>query len=127
MLASLRSFGWVLGASGVVGSKTWEALVGTKFKGVTGNSLDQIKAFSLQPGERNQQKVIALGDMLMRIYPYNKSGAFFNVNDPVYGPQMQKFVRDFQKRAGIKASGVVGPKTVAAMNEVVSVFGQWGC
>jgi peptidoglycan hydrolase-like protein with peptidoglycan-binding domain len=111
-------------ASGIVGAKTWQALVGKKSKGVTGNTLHVQPAFSLQPGERNQDKLFALKNMLIRIYPY--SGQDTTSGD-IYTPELQKMVRDFQKRVGIKSSGIVGPKTVAAMNEVISVSGQWGC
>jgi peptidoglycan hydrolase-like protein with peptidoglycan-binding domain len=113
-------------ASGIVGSKTWQALVGPLSKGVTGNSLHVQPTFSLQPGERNQDKVFALTNMLVRIYPYGERGVFSDPDD-VYTPALQKMVRDFQKRAGIKASGIIGLKTVAAMNEVIAVSGNWGC
>lgn len=114
-------------ASGIVGSKTWQALVGTKPTMLTGGTLEVIKPFSLNPGERGGQKLDNLYNMIQRIYPY--AAQLDSLNDPsgVYGPGLQKMVRDFQKRAGIKASGIVGPKTVAALNEAVSVAGQWGC
>jgi peptidoglycan hydrolase-like protein with peptidoglycan-binding domain len=112
-------------ASGVVGSKTWQALVGKKSKGVTGNSLHVVPTFTLSPGEKNENKVFQLENMLIRIHPYYDGS--FDGQQGVYGPGLQKMVRDFQKRAGFKASGIVGPKTVAAMNEVISVSGQWGC
>jgi peptidoglycan hydrolase-like protein with peptidoglycan-binding domain len=112
-------------ASGVVGSKTWQALVGKKSKDVTGGTLMAQPIFTLMPGEQNEEEVFYLSNMLVRIHPYGNEN--FSDADNVYGPNMQKAVRDFQKRAGIKASGIVGPKTVTAMNEVISVSGQWGC
>lgn len=114
-------------ASGIVGAKTWQALVGKKSAGVTGNKLNVQPAFSLQPGERSQEKVGSLFNMLQRIDPYMTNGQLLDLDYEVYSPQLQKIVRDFQKRAGIKASGIVGPKTVAAMNEVIAVAGHWGC
>jgi len=114
-------------ASGIVGSKTWQALVGKKSKDVTTGSLNHVATFTLQPGERNEDKVSSLGNMLQRIYPYGAEYDLSTAGDPTYDAGLQKAVRDFQKRAGIKASGIVGPKTVAAMNEVISVSGQWGC
>lgn len=117
-----------INASGIVGSKTWQALVGRKSKGVTGGTLEVVKTFSLNPGERNDDKVFSLVNMLQRIYPYFTEWApTGNADADVYSPDLQKMVRDFQKRAGIKSSGIVGPKTVAALNEAVSVAGQWGC
>ncbi|WP_335338433.1 peptidoglycan-binding domain-containing protein [Kibdelosporangium phytohabitans] len=44
-----------------------------------------------------------------------------------YGPQTQALVQDFQRRAGINPSGIVGPKTWDALYKVVSVTGMWGC
>jgi peptidoglycan hydrolase-like protein with peptidoglycan-binding domain len=113
--------------SGIVGSKTWQALVGTKSTKVTGGTLEKVKPFSLNPGERGGERLDNLYNMLQRISPYSAELDTLNDHSDVYGPGLQKMVRDFQKRAGIKASGIVGPKTVSAMNEVVSVSGQWGC
>jgi peptidoglycan hydrolase-like protein with peptidoglycan-binding domain len=113
-------------ASGIVGSKTWQALVGKKSTNQTGEALGPAEIFTLQPGERNQGKVAMLYNMLQRIHPYN-TDALSDSDHNVYNPTMQKMVRDFQKRAGIKASGIVGPKTVTAMDEVISVAGRWGC
>jgi peptidoglycan hydrolase-like protein with peptidoglycan-binding domain len=112
-------------ASGIVGSKTWQALVGIKSTGVTGGKLDVMQTFTLQPGERNQEKIDMLYNMLVRIDPYLSQLGTGPID--TYTPELQKMVRDFQKRAGIKASGIVGPKTVSAMNEVISVAGHWGC
>jgi peptidoglycan hydrolase-like protein with peptidoglycan-binding domain len=114
-------------ASGIVGSKTWQALVGKKPKAVTGGSLNVVATFSLQPGERNQDKIDSLFNMLGRIDPYLTQLNGYSGPTDAYGPELQKMVRDFQKRAGFKASGIVGPKTVSAMNEVISVAGHWGC
>jgi murein L,D-transpeptidase YcbB/YkuD len=114
-------------ASGVVGSKTWQALVGRKPKTRTGGHMHVVVAFSLRPGERNQGKFNVLHNMVWRIYPcLDRLNGYSGPTD-AYGPEMQKMVRDFQKRAGTKASGIVGPQTVAAMNEAISVAGQWGC
>lgn len=113
-------------ASGIVGSKTWYALVATKPPSSTGEAPGSIEIFQLQPGERNERKVLMVTNMLYRIHPYAAKLDSINVND-VYGPELQKLVRDFQKRAGIKASGIVGSKTVRAMDTVIAVSGNWGC
>ena len=64
--------------------------------------------------------------MLNRIHPYaNNLESLWGKK--IYGPEMQKMVRDFQKRAGIKARGIVGPQTVRAMDTVIAVSGYWGC
>jgi peptidoglycan hydrolase-like protein with peptidoglycan-binding domain len=116
--------------SGVVGAKTWQALVGKKPKSNTGGTLmSRTHVFSLRPGELNADKVGALFNLLQRIYPYAQDRALFESDDDFrfYNPTMQRMVRDFQKRAGITASGIVGPQTVTAMDEAVAVAGQWGC
>lgn len=113
-------------ASGIVGSKTWHALVGKLPKLVTTNFMGK-PAFGIQPGERNEYKVRVLGGMLMRVYPYIHEDEFHGGLRGVYDAPLQKAVRDFQRRAGIKASGIVGPKTWAALDEVISVSGGWGC
>jgi peptidoglycan hydrolase-like protein with peptidoglycan-binding domain len=112
-------------ASGIVGQKTWQALVGKKPLSSTGGKLmAHTKVFTLQPGERNENKVASLLNMLQRIYPYRAPA---DGQYRVYSPAIQQMVLDFQLLAGIKASGIVGTKTVTAMDEVVSVSGQWGC
>lgn len=113
-------------ASGIVGSKTWHALVGWKPQVVTSRP-GPAPAFGIQPGERNQRKLGVLGDMLMRIHPYRMDTIHGSVHKGVYDASLQKIVRDFQRRAGIRSSGIVGPRTWAALEEVVSVSGNWGC
>jgi peptidoglycan hydrolase-like protein with peptidoglycan-binding domain len=106
--------------SGIVGSKTWQALVGSKEFGVTKKTPP---SFSITPGEKNERKVATLVNTLERIYPYSTRPEESNT----YGPERQKMVKDFQRRVGIKASGIVGPQTWAAMYRAVSVAGNWGC
>jgi peptidoglycan hydrolase-like protein with peptidoglycan-binding domain len=110
--------------SGIVGSKTWHALVGPLSTNVTGNGHVRIPNFGITPGERNSEKMNTLFSTIMRVSPY---GDRLPSESDVYGPQMQQLVRDFQHRAGIKASGIVGPKTWAALNEAAAVSGGWGC
>jgi peptidoglycan hydrolase-like protein with peptidoglycan-binding domain len=107
--------------SGIVGSRTWQALVGRMNVSLTMNGKHSVPAFGLRPGEKNQEKVAPLADRLMRMHPYR------HFEEDGYGPEMQKAVRDFQRRAGIKASGIVGPTTWRAMTTVVTVSGGWGC
>jgi peptidoglycan hydrolase-like protein with peptidoglycan-binding domain len=111
--------------SGIVGSKTWHALVGKLSPSVTGNGGATPAGFSITPGERNQDKMDTLFNVVQRIYPYVGHG--LPNEGAVYGPRTQALVKDFQKRAGIKASGIIGPKTWSAMFEAVSVSGGWGC
>jgi peptidoglycan hydrolase-like protein with peptidoglycan-binding domain len=111
--------------SGIVGSRTWQALVG-------GRPAVQTRAGpltnpGLQPGARDQQTMWLLANALERIHPYGD----FVMHQPevpeTYGLQWQALVKDFQRRAGIKASGIVGPRTWQALYSVVSIGGGWGC
>ncbi|MBP2322155.1 peptidoglycan hydrolase-like protein with peptidoglycan-binding domain [Kibdelosporangium banguiense] len=114
-----------INASGIVGSKTWHALVGKMPPSLTGQGWATPPSFGINPGERNGNKLSALFDAMQRIHPYTSQG--LPDEGDVYGPQMQRLVQDFQRRAGIKDSGIVGPKTWAALYEVVAASGQWGC
>ncbi|MGH3862817.1 peptidoglycan-binding domain-containing protein [Actinokineospora sp.] len=79
--------------------------------------------FGIHPGERDRAKVDHLGATLKRLYPGESGWA---VRGGVYGPEMVGMVKRFQRAAGIKASGIVGPKTWSAMYDVISVSGGWG-
>ena len=102
--------------SGIVGSKTWHALLQNV------RTIYGAPNYQILPGEYNMNKQIDLINALIYIYPYyghdmpNEAG--------YYGPQTQALVRDFQRRAGIKDSGIVGPKTWFAMYQAIAV-GQY--
>jgi peptidoglycan hydrolase-like protein with peptidoglycan-binding domain len=66
-----------------------------------------------------------LYNAVMRIHPYVEQGIPYE--GATYGPGMQRIVQDFQRRAGINPSGIVGPKTWDALYNVVSISGNWGC
>lgn len=111
--------------SGIVGSKTWHALVGKKSVSLTGNGTRQAPGFGIQPGEVNHDKIDALFEVIQRVHPYYDSP--LPQEGDTYGPRTQALVKDFQRRAGINPSGIVGPQTWAALYRVVSVSGTWGC
>ncbi|TCO65050.1 peptidoglycan-binding domain-containing protein [Actinocrispum wychmicini] len=100
--------------SGIVGSKTWHALMDNK-------SLARQPGFTiyLNPGEHDGDQVSALWDLLSDIYPYSVTGVPWS---GTYEPSIQRIVQDFQRRAGIKASGIVGPKTSQALIEAASAM-----
>jgi peptidoglycan hydrolase-like protein with peptidoglycan-binding domain len=120
-LAAVRDFQRRNGIkeSGIVGSKTWHALVGRKALSQT-SGLGKLPSFSVYPGETNRDKVAMVGNVLGRLYSnWHESTS--------YSPAMVADVQRFQRSVGIKASGIVGPKTWAAMNDVVRISGGWGC
>ncbi|ALG14176.1 hypothetical protein AOZ06_51440 [Kibdelosporangium phytohabitans] len=61
-LSAVRDFQFKNGInpSGIVGSKTWHALVGKKSVSITGNGGIQVPGFGIQPGEVNEDKLNAL-------------------------------------------------------------------
>lgn len=111
--------------SGIVGSKTWQALVGGKPTVQT--HAGPVTNPQLRPGDREQQTMWLLADALERIHPYDDFVTHQPEVPETYGPQWQARVKDFQRRAGIKASGIVGPQTWQALYSVVSIEGGWGC
>jgi L,D-transpeptidase YcbB len=66
----------------------------------------------IKPGERSEdmpmirERLAALGDL---------NNAYQTTSD-VYGPMMEYAVRHFQERHGLKADGVIGADTIAALN-----------
>jgi peptidoglycan hydrolase-like protein with peptidoglycan-binding domain len=111
--------------SGIVGSKTWHALVGSLPPSYSGEGWATPPSFGITPGEHNQEKTSTLYNAVMRIHPYVEQGIPYE--GATYGPGMQRIVQDFQRRAGINPSGIVGPKTWDALYNVVSISGNWGC
>jgi peptidoglycan hydrolase-like protein with peptidoglycan-binding domain len=110
--------------SGIVGSKTWHALVGSMPPSLTGDGWATPPSFGITPGERNQEKTSTLWNALMRIHPYYVD---MPSEGATYGPASQRIVQDFQRRTGINPSGIVGPKTWDALYKVVAMSGMWGC
>lgn len=107
--------------SGIVGSKTWHALVGRKSLSQT-SGMHALPTFSVHPGETDQAKVSTVIHLLSRLY-WQSSWYEFDS----YTGELVAGVQRFQRSVGIKASGVIGPKTWAAMNDVLRISGGWGC
>jgi peptidoglycan hydrolase-like protein with peptidoglycan-binding domain len=110
--------------SGIVGSKTWAALVGPMDEGVTGNGKRKPPTFSVNPGDTDPNKIGALFEVMQRIYPYYVTG-LPDANH--YDAEWQSVVQGFQRRAGINPSGIIGPKTWAALYTTTAISGGWGC
>lgn len=107
--------------SGIVGSKTWQKLVGVLPKFRTENFWTATP--QLHPGDRNPDAVNQLHDHLMRILNAEVPGG----REGVYDEPMANKVREFQRQVGINDSGIVGVRTWRALGTVVSVRGNWGC
>jgi len=110
--------------SGIVGSKTWHALVGKLPPSLTGNGYMTPPDLGITPGETNSDKMNHLFEAVQRIYPYYLDMPDFG---DTYTGDAVATVQDFQRRAGINPSGIVGPKTWNAMYEVIAASGGWGC
>ncbi|WP_018686124.1 peptidoglycan-binding domain-containing protein [Actinokineospora enzanensis] len=108
--------------SGIVGSKTWGALVGVLGQGVTHNGANIQGLPQIVPGQATGDDFAKLNWVMSRIEPYAMS-----FGEGYYGPVAQAAVRDFQSRMGINPSGIVGPKTWAALQRVISIEGGWSC
>lgn len=122
-LVAVRAFQRANGIkdSGIVGAKTWHALVGRmSVYQTTGRPLPTL---SVHPGETDRDKVYAVIEMLSRLNW--QPGGWYHHN--TYSPEMVATVQRFQRAVGIKASGIVGPKTWAALNDVLRISGGWGC
>ena len=85
-----------LGVNGVVGERTWSALIVTVRRGSTG---DAVRAVQDQAQFRNLS-----GDPRRGL-----------AVDGVYGLRTERFVRAFQQADGLRVDGVVGPQTWRAL------------
>ncbi|WP_285612397.1 peptidoglycan-binding domain-containing protein [Actinokineospora globicatena] len=106
--------------SGIVGPKTWNALLAGTY---TASDIGVRHRPQVLPGSRDKRVVGQLRTYLLVISPYQGASGV----EDWYGPRLQGMVRDFQRRAGIKASGIVGPRTWAALGRAVAVTGAFSC
>ncbi|HEY0638540.1 MAG TPA: peptidoglycan-binding protein [Pseudonocardiaceae bacterium] len=111
-----------LTVDGWVGQQTWQHLVGRI--GRAGTEAPPVPADGLWPGERDQAGVDTVGIALWRMGLDAEPGAGAGGR---HDAALQRAVRDFQVRAGIVPSGIVGNTTWHAMFTVVSIRGGWGC
>ncbi|WP_109506644.1 peptidoglycan-binding protein [Nocardioides speluncae] len=84
-----------------------------------------IPDFTVYPGSTNDTKVGTLGNAMGRVH----DAAFYDAvgNGEKYNSELVALVKAFQRKAGIRDSGIVGPKTWTAYYRVISVSGMWGC
>lgn len=116
-------------ASGLVGPKTWDSLIGSRASELTGAAMQwYVPRFQMLPGDRDARHNDRLYEVVSRsATDYHRVYAAYDHDNGVYGKAMQTLVKEFQRKNGIKASGIVGPKTWAAYHRVISITGNWGC
>lgn len=119
-LAAVRKFQRAEGIkdSGIVGPKTWGALLLDRQL-----KLSSIPDRTLAPSTLDKRGMRALILRLGLIHPY--AGELPNVTDEYYGLDWQSMVMDFQRRAGINPTGVVGTRTWYAMHKVIAASTGW--
>lgn len=116
-------------ASGIVGPKTWDSLIGSTPTDLTGPAMVRyVPNFQIRPGDRGERHNQYLSEVIWRTATdYNRVSAAQNHDHDNYGTATQQLVKEFQRKNGIKASGIIGPKTWAAYYRVISITGHWGC
>jgi peptidoglycan hydrolase-like protein with peptidoglycan-binding domain len=68
---------------------------------------------TLRNGDRGEE-VRKLQSLLNRDYPaYSKLA-----EDGIFGPQTEAVIREFQRRAGLKVTGIAGPETLSKLDEL---------
>jgi peptidoglycan hydrolase-like protein with peptidoglycan-binding domain len=116
-------------ASGIVGPKTWRALVGPQDKGVTMDRLPAVRdlpRFTVRPGDRDDDHLSSLFELMQR-GPVDQKRFLDAWDDRSYNPAVVQLVKEFQIKNGIKPSGIVGQQTWLALYRVVHIIGGWGC
>ena len=90
-------------ADGIIGPKTWAALLSDTSQPIQSEPLPRtILRGDVGPEVRRAQSLL------------NAKGASLQV-DGVFGPKTEAAVRTFQKQKGLTADGIVGPKTWSAL------------
>ncbi len=92
-----------IGADGVVGPKTWAALIKASGSATT------------NPGSRPQIQKGSTGDAVKELQQYLSRLGYTVGADGIFGSTTEAMVKRFQAANGIGADGVVGPKTWAAL------------
>lgn len=115
-------------SSGIVGPKTWDSMVGRMSTDLTGpDMVNNRPRYQVRPGDRNDQRVGMVFEVLQRtVTDYDRLFKAYG-DGGNYNKGMQQLVREFQAKNGIKASGIVGPKTWLSFYRVISATGEWGC
>lgn len=116
-----------LSANGVVGRRTWVALIGDAPQDlVWPEAVENIPDFPLNPGDEGEH-VGTLENVLQRVFVGKDLDTAVTYWNGTYNRHLVRLVKKFQRRTGIKASGIVGTKTWTKLYEVVSATAGWGC
>lgn len=80
------------------------------------------KASSSSPVWRGAKgkHVAALQDLLIDLGYRMPRSRRSNGFDGIFGPETEQTIKDFQKSVGLKADGLVGPKTLAAFDAIIA-------
>lgn len=117
--------------SGVVGRRTWVALIGKVPADVVWpQAVDNIPDFAVRPGDTDDEHLATLFNVLERVVVGKELDALLAQSDSgstSYSGATLAAVKSFQQRVGIKASGIVGTKTWTKLYEATSASGGWGC
>jgi peptidoglycan hydrolase-like protein with peptidoglycan-binding domain len=113
--------------SGIVGPKTWDSLIGSLSTEMTApDQVENLPGYQVRPGDRNADRTYLVYEVVARSATnYDRVEKAWDGR--TYGPGMQQLVKEFQRKVGIKDSGIIGPKTWLAYYRVVSATGEWGC
>lgn len=110
-----------INASGIVGPKTWSAL------GVSYNP-NRYATITLKPGYYHGDvdcKIDNTADFLAELeLRFPTWAAKGDISGNYYRGRSVKTVQEFQRRVGIKPSGIIGPKTTEAMSTFMGVAGD---
>mgnify|MGYP001952708915 CR=1 FL=1 len=98
-----------LSADGIVGAKTWAALEQNGTSPSRGSSSGSISEL-LKKGSRGA----AVSELQTKL---KSKGFYSGAIDGIFGTGTENAVKAFQKANGLTADGVVGPKTIAALNQ----------
>lgn len=98
-----------LSADGIVGAKTWAALEGNGTSPSRGSSSGTISGI-LKKGSRGA----AVSELQTKL---KNKGFYSGAIDGIFGTGTENAVKAFQKANGLAADGIVGSKTLAALNQ----------
>ena len=120
--------------SGIVGPRTWTAFIGRyPLESTWPDAVRNLPDFGVRPGDRDRDGEFRVGRLVDVMFRVTVGESDFERLDsaaesgPGYNPALVLLVQEFQRKNGIRDSGIVGPRTWSAYFRVVSATGSWGC